>query len=504
VSAVAVGERWEAYAQATRADHFAYWAGEHCVQWVDPFDGVPLVLEPWQLELMGEALAELGVDESYWLTVVLVVPKKNGKTSLLAAYGLYHLVEDEGAPEILLAAATDKQAGRLFESAVRFVKSDPWLSGQVVVREHEGVIARADGFGVLYRFSADSGAASGFNPSLIVADELKDWTTPRRRRAWGDIATAGQVVRKQVHVFVISTAGEPAERVDGILGNLLDRNELEGELERVGKLTVSRNHPGRTLVYNYDAGTLDVHDLDAIKAANPASWVTRERLAELAASPLLTDGRFLQLHGCVWATSESGFLELEPWRALELERAELHTGDEVVLGFRGGEHCALVACRRADGVLFTLGVWESKAGELVDTEDVDDAVQWALGEYRVGAVYAAATPAWATMVNAWTHLLGKRNVVDIDVATPSPRTAQVTQRFRADAVAGRIRHDGDRRLARHVLAARVQRVRNLPYLAEASKGGAPIAAAHAALLAWEARTLLGPAAPARSRVPVSF
>ena len=499
---LATVERWEAYADATRAEHFAAWALEHCVQSVDRFAGLPLELERWQLDMMGEALAELGEDEAYWLTVALVIPKKNGKTMLLAAYALYHLVEDEGAPEILLAAATDKQAGRLFQAAVRFVRSDPWLSAQLVIREHEGEIARADGFGSLFRFSADTGAASGYGPSLVVADELKDWTTPRRRRVWADIATAG-LVRDYVHVFVISTAGEPEERVDGILGQLIDGNELNGELERVGALTISRNHAGRALVYNYDAHTLDAADLDAIKSANPASWVTRERLAELAASPTLMDGRFLQLHGCVWATSESGFLELEAWRALELEGAELRAGDEVVVGFRGADACALVACRRSDGVLFALEVWEHEGGRPVELEDVDDALMAALEAYRVAAVYASATPAWATLVTQWRHVIGRRSVVDVDVATPSATTAQITQRFRADALAGRVRHDGDRRLARHVMAARIARARNLPYLAESSRTRAPIAGALAALLAWESRTLLGPVERRRGG-PVSF
>lgn len=504
MSAVATGERWEAYAQATRADHFAYWTAEHCVQSVDRFAGRALELEPWQLEMMGEALAELGEDEAYWLTVALVIPKKNGKTSMLAAYALYHLIEDEGSPEILLAAATDKQAGRLFSAATRFVRSDPWLSAQLVVREHEGEIARVDGFGSLFRFSADTGAASGYGPSLVVADELKDWTTPRRRRVWGDIATAGLIVREHVHVFVISTAGEPQERVDGILGQLIDGNELDGELERVGKLTISRGHTSRTLVYNYDAHTLDHGDLDAIKAANPASWVTRERLGELSASPLLTPGQFLQLHGCVWATSESGYLELEAWRALEQAGAELQAGDEVALGFRGADSCALVACRRSDGVLFALELWEPVGGRRVELEDVDDALMAAAERYQVGAVYASATPAWATLVNGWRHVLGRREVVDVDVATPSPRTAQITQRFQADALAGRMGHDGDRRLARHVVAARIQRARNLPYLAESSRTGSAIAGALAALLAWEARTLLGPSSAPRRKVPVSF
>jgi hypothetical protein len=490
---LAPAARWEAYAPSSRGAHFAYWCERYCRQSIDEWAGEPLVLEPWQQEIMDEALAELDEEEPYWQTVVLVIPRKNGKTSVTAAVSLWHLLEDEGTPEVLLGAATDKQAGRLFETARRFVQGNPELAARVVIRDHEGQIVRSDGFGTIYRFSADTGAAAGWNPSLVVVDELADWSTPRRQRSWAQVVTAGRMARRRAQVFAISTAGEPEQRLEGILGRLIDRNELDGKVERVHRaLAISRNHESRTVVFNYDARTTDPKDLGAIKAANPASWVTEERLAAAAAEPGLTRGRFLQLHGCVWATSESGFLELEAWRRLEFD-GELEPGEEVVLGFRGGETCALVACRREDGALFTLGIWEPRAGELVDPEDVDDLFQAMLERYPVAAVYAAATPAWATFVNGWRHLLGKQQVIDLDVSSPSPRTAHVTRRFQADALAGRIRHDGNRRLARHMVAARIARARNLPYLAESSRGEAPISGALAALLAWEARTLLGPA-----------
>ena len=239
----------------TRGPHFADWCEQHCVQTVDEFAGVPLKLENWQREMMDEALAEMGEDEAYWRTIALVIARKNGKTAVLAAYALYHLLEDQGSPEILMAAATDKQAGRLFKAATTYVRQYPWLSAQLVVRDHEGEIARVDGLGSLYRISAESGALSGYNPSLIVADELADWRTPSRQRAWAALVTGG-IARRQVHVFAISTAGEPHERAEGALGQLIDKNEQNGELERVHRaLLISRNHRARTLVYNYDART---------------------------------------------------------------------------------------------------------------------------------------------------------------------------------------------------------------------------------------------------------
>jgi hypothetical protein len=490
---VAVADRWEDYAEATRGEHFAWWCAEHCFQSTDRFAGVPLVLEPaWQRPMMDEALAELNEDVAYWATVVFVLPKKNGKTSLLAAYALYELVENDGAPEILLAAATDKQAGRLFNAAVRFVKSDPWLSARLVIREHEGQIAHIGSFGTLYRVSGDTGAAAGYNPSTVVVDELAEWNTPRRRRTWADIATAGELTREAARVFVISHAGEPHERVGGILGQLIDANERDGQLERVHRaLTISRDHESRTLVYNYCADTDDPSDMAALRAANPASWISSERLAALAKSPKLTAGRFLQLHGCVWASSVGAFLTLDEWRALEDSDLTMKRNDQVTLGFRASDGWALVACRR-DGTLFTIGVGDAGDGA---REEADAAMQRALALYRVNVVFCSTSPEWRSVADSWRRDMGRRRVVEVHVELASPRTEQIVKRFRADAQSGQIAHDGDSRLAAAVLSARVSLSRGHMYLAPDVQHDGPIAAALAAVLAWEARALVPDSTP---------
>jgi hypothetical protein len=119
-------------------------------------------------------------------------------------------------------------------------------------------------------------------------------------------------------------------------------------------------------------------------------------------------------------------------------------------------------------------------------------------------VYCSTTAQWRTLVDGWRHELGKRNVVDLDVARPSARTTEVTQRFQADATAGRIHHDRNRQLARHIAAARLARTRNLPHLAAPSRSGGSIAAAFAALLAWEAHAILGPNSHSEPGLLLSF
>jgi Terminase large subunit, ATPase domain len=487
--------RWETYAEATRGEHFAWWVSQHCIQSVDRFAGVPLTLEDWQFEMMCEALAEEEDGAAYWQTVVLVLPKGNGKTSLLAAYALYDLHETEGAPEVLLAAATDKQAGRLFDGAKRFVQSDPWLGARLVIREHEGQVSRIGAFGTLYRVSGDTGAAAGYGPSLVVVDELAEWSTPRRRRTWADIATAGELKREHSRVFVISHAGEPDERVNGILGQLVDGNERDGEIERVHRaLTISRDHESRTLVYNYDAQTQDAHDIDAIRAANPASWISTERLQSLSHSPKLTPGRFLQLHGCVWTSAAGTFLTVEEWRALEVE-ATFAKNEEITIGFRGADAWALIACRRRDGVLFPLAMSDPEEDTSPEREVVQAAIETALATFRVASVFVSATPEWRSLVDGWRTDLGRKRVIDVLVERPGPRTEQIVERFRADARAGDCRQNGDRRLAGDILAARVALSRGMVYLVPDVQHRRPIAGALAALLAWEARAVTPPAGP---------
>jgi hypothetical protein len=244
--------RWEEYASGSRIDHFAWWCETYLVQSIDQFAGEPLVIEPWQVEFMGEALATsdpTGATPS-WGSVTLVVSRKNGKTSMLAAYALYRLLMDETQPEILLAAASDKQAGRLFDSIVSYIRRNPELASMVVLREYIGEIARADGGGKIMRMASDPNTLHGFSPSLVIADELHAWTKPTQRKAWAALTTGGGA-RKNTQTFTITTAGDANERDTGILGRMIDRNESVGDVEKHPGLTISRNKSARTLIYNY-------------------------------------------------------------------------------------------------------------------------------------------------------------------------------------------------------------------------------------------------------------
>ncbi len=121
---------------------------------------------------MGEVMAVQTDQTPYWSTVVLVVPRKSGKSTLLAALATYHADQDEGQPEVLLTASSDKQAGRLFDAVASFVRRSPYLAERFHLRDYIGEIARADAGATILRMASDPNRLHGYSPSRVIIDEL--------------------------------------------------------------------------------------------------------------------------------------------------------------------------------------------------------------------------------------------------------------------------------------------------------------------------------------------
>lgn len=502
-----------AYAFGTLVDDFSAFCHDHCTQSIDVWDGTPLDLEDWQYAEFEEALACDENEVPYWGSVVIVLPRKNGKTTLLAAYALYCLLTTEGMPEILLCAASDKQAGRLFAAVLAFVRRDPWLSQQVVIREWIGEVSRIDGGGKILRMSSSPETLHGYNPSLVICDEVAQWITPSLRRAWAALTTAGGA-RQLTQVFAISTPGQAHEREDGILGRLIDGNERMGEVEQRGPaLSVSRNHDARALVFNYSAPTTDREDTAAIKLANPASWVSEEYLRRQSKNPELTDAEFLQLHGGVWSVADDVWLMPGQWDVLENDLEPLRRGDVVALGFDGSrflDTTALCACRLSDGHISLLDHWSRPEGAAgrgweVPAIEVEAALEEAFERFRVVRFYADP-PYWQSEIAVWSHRYGDRVVIPWPTARMRAMSAAV-EHFRTDALAREFTQDGNPTLRTHVLSAHMRKTRTGFWIEKASAHSPDkIDAAIASVLAYEARNDAVDAGldKPKSRVPISL
>jgi phage terminase large subunit-like protein len=446
--------RWEEYASGSRIDHFAWWCETYLVQSIDQFAGEPLVIEPWQVEFMGEALATsdpTGATPS-WGSVTLVVSRKNGKTSMLAAYALYRLLMDETQPEILLAAASDKQAGRLFDSIVSYIRRNPELASMVVLREYIGEIARADGGGKIMRMASDPNTLHGFSPSLVIADELHAWTKPTQRKAWAALTTGGGA-RKNTQTFTITTAGDANERDTGILGRMIDRNESVGDVEKHPGLTISRNKSARTLIYNYSAPTKDATDSAALKLANPASWITEEYLERQAANPELSAEEVLQLHGCVWVAGANAWISADWWNNAIERDAIIEPGSRVSIGIDVGIVHDATACvmawQRPDDqrIVLEAKIWTPSPGRNVDLAEVEDHIRMIGAEYELAGCFYDPR-----FFERSAQTLDAEGLIMVTMPQNSATMADAYQTFYAMLGEGNLRHSGsDAEFAQHCL-----------------------------------------------------
>jgi hypothetical protein len=264
--------------------------------------------------------------------------------------------------------------------------------------------------------------------------------------------TSGGGARSAPQVFTITTAGEASQRHDSILGRLLDAGLDAEDVEREPGLTICRLPEARTLVYEYAAPTIDPRDVQAMKLANPASWITEAYLRRQADDPELTDAQVLQLHGCVWAATESTWIAPEAWAARKVARA-LEDGERLVLGFDGSyrrDATALVACT-LDGFVSPIAVWERPDRAPVEWKvprgEVDDAIAEAMERFEVLEL-ACDPPGWHSELDSWREAYGD---VVVDFATNERRRAAAAcNRFSTGVLEGDLSHDGSAVLARHV------------------------------------------------------
>ena len=197
---------------------------------------------------------------------ILSIARKNGKTALIAALVLVHLVGPEAIRngEIYSAANDREQAAQVFKVCKQIVEADPELMAVLyVVPSTKTIVCK--GNGSFYRaISAEAGTKHGLNPSLVIFDELAQ----AKNRELYDVLDTSMGAREEPLFITISTQSNDPEH---ILSKLID-DGLSDEDET-------------TVCHLYAAPEdCDLLDESGWEAANPAlgDFRSREELAVLA------------------------------------------------------------------------------------------------------------------------------------------------------------------------------------------------------------------------------
>ena len=195
-----------AYFDKAAGDRAVRWIERHCRQHKGRWAGQPLYLLAWQSYLLRQLFGWKNADGTrLYRECYLEVPRKNGKSTLASAVGLYLAHgDDENGPEIVFAAQDKDQARVCYDAAKLMVEASPMLFDATLIYAATKTMELPENAGGwLKAISSDAAKQFGLNLHGLIFDELMTQST---RTLWNALTTA-QGAREQPLTLALTTAG---------------------------------------------------------------------------------------------------------------------------------------------------------------------------------------------------------------------------------------------------------------------------------------------------------
>lgn len=355
--------------------------------------GEPLILAKWQKWLMSNISAFR--EDGRWCTTtdVILIPRKNGKTTLIAIVVLFSLLTAPSNSQIFSAAKDREQAALVFNMLRTWIAGNAYLRQAFHVERSKKRIIFKQTSTSYQALSADAGAANGLNPYMIIADELHAWegmtTNARAREFWGAL-TSGGGAQKNYKLIVISTAG--SNKDDSILGELYKR----------GRTIASGESDDSSFgFFCWEAPPeADVLDEAAWVSANPnlaEGLMSFDFFRAELKSKLITGVHvFKRMQLNQWVSMVGApFIEPAFFLAAERRDKKIPEGNWVVAGFDGsltGDSTAIVVMDLKTGLFDIHALWERPENAPADWRIQKDEVEASFVElhrkYQVADIWA--------------------------------------------------------------------------------------------------------------------
>lgn len=258
-------------------------------------DGAPLGLHDFQRRMLTDLF------EGRRETLILI-SKKNGKSTLLAGLALFHLCTTPDA-ECVIAAASRDQASIMLRQAQGFIRRSPWLQERCVVKQRE-IVHKTLG-GRVRILASDVDTADGVIPTLALVDELHRHRSPDLYGIFRD-----GLGPRNGQMVTISTAGDDEQSPLGELRAVA--HALPG-LTREGAYRYVRTEEFAMHEWALDPDE-DRQNMKVVKQANPAPWHTIKALQSLHDSPSMKPWQWGRFACGVWMAGEDSAISEKEWR----------------------------------------------------------------------------------------------------------------------------------------------------------------------------------------------
>lgn len=193
-----------------RANHAIEFIENFCKHSKGKWGGQPIELELWQQAFIAASFGFVHkIDGTrQYREVLLVVARKNGKSTIASGLGLYLQTADgEPGAEVYAVATKKDQAKLVWADAKRMVNKSPALRKRIKPLVSE---LRADFNDSTFKpLGSDSETLDGLNVHGALMDEIHAW----KDKNLYDVIVDGTSAREQPLIFMITTAGTIRESV---------------------------------------------------------------------------------------------------------------------------------------------------------------------------------------------------------------------------------------------------------------------------------------------------
>lgn len=195
-----------------KAKHAIDFIEMYCKHSKGKWGGKPVILELWQKALISAAFGFIHQETGFrkYQEILLIVARKNGKSTISAAIGLYLQIADgERGAEVYAVATKEDQAKIIWREAKSMVRKSPVLRKRIktLVKELVGLGKYEDSF--FKPLGSDSESLDGLNVHGACMDEIHAW----KDKNLYDVIFDSMTSRDQPMLFETTTAGTVRELV---------------------------------------------------------------------------------------------------------------------------------------------------------------------------------------------------------------------------------------------------------------------------------------------------
>lgn len=193
-----------------RANHAIEFIENYCRHSKGDAGGSPFILEDWQKALVAATFGVINKKTRLrkYREVLLMVARKNGKSTFSSAIGLYmQMADGEPGAEVYAVATKKDQAKIVWLEAKRMVKKSP-----VLLRRNKPLVGEltAEFNDSFFRpLGRDSDTLDGLNVHCATMDEMHAWTDQNLY----DVIADGTSARREPLILITTTAGTVRENV---------------------------------------------------------------------------------------------------------------------------------------------------------------------------------------------------------------------------------------------------------------------------------------------------